>query len=89
MAAASALFHSSMRVGLPALKFFLGQDDVPEAEGDSGDEGEGGGPAGGDAVPAPSRAEVYKATQKVNCRHNVAICIKPLLSVLNGYVTLS
>ncbi|KAK9790096.1 hypothetical protein WJX73_001035 [Symbiochloris irregularis] len=59
---ASALVHPSMSVALPALKFFLGQDEIAEAGDDSGDEGEGA--AGGTTVAAPTRADIYKATSK-------------------------
>lgn len=54
-----------MRVALPALKFFLGQDDQAE---DADSEDEGNGPAGPETVAAPSRADVYRATNKA-CSH--------------------
>lgn len=56
--AASAAVHSSTRIMLAALKFFLGQDE--EATADSDDEDE-------DApkLVQPSKADVYKATKKV------------------------
>lgn len=71
-AAASALVHPSMSVALPALKFFLGQDEMAEAGDDSGDEADGA--AGGTTVAAPTRAEIYKATSKVRCMHKFCLC---------------
>ncbi|KAK9811636.1 hypothetical protein WJX72_007420 [[Myrmecia] bisecta] len=54
---ASAVFHPSTRLMLPAIKFFLGQDEKDDA-GESDDDEDEAPPA------APSKAEVYKATKK-------------------------
>ncbi|KAK9840402.1 hypothetical protein WJX74_009278 [Apatococcus lobatus] len=58
---ASATFHSSPRIMLAALKFFLGQDQAPEGEEDesSADEEDGDIKALG-----PTKAEFYKANKK-------------------------
>ena len=59
--AASALLHSSTPVAVRATKFFLGQDDLEEDEEADEDEG------GLDVAP-PSKADVYKANNKVRLR---------------------
>ena len=60
--AASATFHPSPRIMLAALKFFLGQDQVPEGEEDeSSDEEEDG----DIKAMGPTKAEFYKANKKV------------------------
>lgn len=62
MHAASATFHSSPRIMLAALKFFLGQDQVPEGEEDESSEDEEDGDI---KALGPTRAEFYKANKKV------------------------
>lgn len=51
--------HSSTRIMLAALKFFLGQDEADPADSDDDDD---------DTVQLmqPSKAEIYKATKKVS-----------------------
>ena len=56
--AAGALLHSSTPVAVRATKFFLGQDDLEEDEDADEDEG-------GLDVATPSKADVYKANNKV------------------------
>ena len=58
--AASAAVHSSTRIMLAALKFFLGQDE--EAAADSDDDEDEEAPK----LVQPSKADVYKATKKVH-----------------------
>ncbi len=67
-AAASAAVHSSTRIMLAALKFFLGQDE--EAAADSDDEDEEA-----PKLVQPSKADVYKATKKVFLEPGVNHCV--------------
>eukprot|EP00882_Tetradesmus_deserticola_P016919 GHRQ01018098.1.p2 GENE.GHRQ01018098.1~~GHRQ01018098.1.p2 ORF type:complete len:350 (+),score=207.35 GHRQ01018098.1:566-1615(+) len=60
---ASAVFHKSPAVMAAALKFFLGQD-AAAADGDDSDDEDGDGEQGKTVVVAPTKEEVYKATQK-------------------------
>ena len=59
--AASAALHESPRILLAAVKFFLGQDEASEGDGDEDVDGESA------KAVNPSKAEVYNASKKVLC----------------------
>ena len=63
-AIAAAVFHKSSSVGMSGVKFFLGQDEALQAEGDDGEDDDGDGEADEAFVPQPSKEQMYKAFHK-------------------------
>eukprot|EP00882_Tetradesmus_deserticola_P025608 GHRQ01028145.1.p2 GENE.GHRQ01028145.1~~GHRQ01028145.1.p2 ORF type:complete len:161 (+),score=49.20 GHRQ01028145.1:81-563(+) len=78
---ASAVFHKSPAVMAAALKFFLGQD-AAAADGDDSDDEDGDGEQGKTVVVAPTKEEVYKATQKVRLTYLVTYFVPYFVTLL-------